>query len=109
MNFLVGVFSTGRILNGDGKFQGVNFFKGNFTLGNFPGFLNDILHMMLRVITQGKFSSGLNFQEDLSVGRRYFSVEVGPDFRTLFKNNKILNKNVFSTESKEQHYNLKRT
>ena len=63
-------------------------------------FTDSILRVdMLRVTLRGKFSLGLNCLED-------FFVEVEPDFPTLFlkKDQKLnINKQDFSTQSKEQH------
>jgi len=99
--FSDGGFSTGRTFLGEGSFQEVEFFSGDFTLWEFTRIPIKILLMfcflsadsvlrveMLRAIAQGKFSPGLNCLEGMSVEKRDFSVDV--EF-------------FFSTNSKEQN------
>jgi hypothetical protein len=47
---------------------------------------------MLRVIFRGRYSPGLNCLENVSVGRRHFSVVAEPDFLAFFKNDQKLSK-----------------
>jgi len=59
---------------------------------------------MLRIIVSAKFLLGLNFLENISVRRRYISMEVRSDILALFnKTSEINEKSFFSAESKEQH------
>ena len=85
-NFPHGGIFTGR------NFPGCEFFSRNFTLGEFSIivscslFANSISRVeMLMVIVQSKFSPGLNFLENIFVGRRNFSVELEPCFLALSK------------------------
>ena len=112
-----GEFPTGRILQGEnftwrGKFprykryrrkfyaEGIcqNFYTKFLYVGWFL-FTDSILCVeMLRVIVLGKFSPGLIFPEDISVGR---GIQI---FRRYLKNDqKFKKKQVFLTEIKEQH------
>ena len=88
-NFLLVKFSTGIMLSGEGRFQGVNFSRKILYQRNLPEFLYEILLMScflfadsilpvekIRVGVLGKFSPGLNCLENKSMGRRDFFVEV---------------------------------
>ena len=50
---------------------------------------------MLRVIVRGKFPTGLNFIEDISVERRNFCLEVEPVFQAILKNDLKIYLNFF--------------
>jgi len=114
--------SDGGIFHGKkfpwgGKFPGGEFFIKSLHWGNLSEFLYEIHLMscflfvdsilcveMFRVIVRGIFSSELICLENIFMGRRDVSLEVEPDFLALFeKQSETEKKQVFSTESKEQH------
>ena len=85
MKFLQGGFYTGRIFHREESFQGVNFSGEILQCVNLPKYLYEISLFVLLSLYQfnftrgdvkgncpGKFSPGLNCQENSSVGRGIF-------------------------------------